>query len=75
MIVLFDDKEISKVILKAIQKNSHFSLHIITKYSLPEKATKDVYNVYDGSKLDQFTNDLESGELVHFKKIAIYGMI
>ena len=75
MTIVCDGREISKVMIRTLRKNSHFTLHVITKYNLPEEATKDIYYIYDISKLDQFANDLESGELVNYKKLAINGII
>ena len=48
---------------------------MISKYVIPPTATKDVYFIYDISNLEQFKGDLESGELVNYKKMAIYGNI
>lgn len=73
MTVQLANKEISKNTLKLYRKFSHFALFVISKYVIPPTATKDVYFIYDISNLEQFKGDLESGELVNYKKMAIYG--
>ena len=65
----------SKSLLKIHRKFSHFSLFVASKYNIPPAATKDIYTIYDISNLEQFISDLESGVLVDYKKLAIYGMI
>lgn len=72
LVVKYEKQEITRNLLKALRKKSHFTLVVSTKYVMPSCADKDVYHFYDISSLDQFRHALSVGDLIVYKKFAFH---